>query len=113
MIDSLGFGLAGLSAHEQKISTVAHNVANVNTEGFKKDRVTIHSNEFGQPGADTSGVNTPGYTVQGPDAEVEISNVDVAEETVDLTLGKTGLIANLKVIKSTVDTLDSILDIMA
>lgn len=113
MIDSLGFNLAGLSAHEQKLSTVAHNVANVNTEGFKKDHVTIHSNEFGQPEANTSTVNTPGYTIQGPEGEVEMSNVDVAEEMVALTLAKTGLIANLKVIKSTEDTLDSILDIMA
>jgi flagellar basal body rod protein FlgC len=113
VIDSIGSTLAGLSVHAQKVRTVAHNVANVNTEEFKKDCVTIHSNAFGQPEANTSRVNTPGYTIPGPEGEVEMSNVDIVEEMVDMTLGKNGFLANLKVLKREEERFDSVLDILA
>ena len=113
MINSIGSSLAGLSVHKTKVDTTAHNVANVNTDGFKKDRVTIHSNESGLPEANITEVDTPGPTILGPEGEVEKSNVDLAEEMVNLTIGKTGYMANLKVLKSEEEMFDSVLDIMA
>jgi len=88
-------------------------VANVNTDEFKKDRVTIHSNELGQPEANIEKVDTPGYKIQGPEGEIETSNVDLAEEVVNLKLGKTGYQANLKVLQAEQDIWKSVLDIMA
>jgi flagellar basal-body rod protein FlgC len=113
MINAIGSSLAGLFVHRTKINTSAHNVANVNTDGFKKDRVTIHSNESGLPEANISKVDTPGYTIQGPEGEIETSNVDLAEEMVNLTIGKLGYMANLKVLQSEEEMVDSVLDIIA
>lgn len=113
MISSIGPSLAGLSVHATKMGTTAHNVANVNTDAFKKDRVTIHSNESGLPEANITKVNAPGYKIQGPEGEVETSNVDLAEEMVNLTIGKKGYMANLKVLESEEEIFDSVLDIVA
>ncbi len=113
MINSVGSSLAGLSVHATKMATSAHNVANVNTDEFKKDRVTIHSNGSGHPVANITKVDTPGYTVQGPEGQVEKSNVDLAEEMVNHTIGKKGYQANLKVLESEEKVFDSVLDIMA
>lgn len=113
MIHAIGSSLAGLSVHATKVNTAAHNVANVNTEGFKKDRVTIHSNELGVPEAVVSKVDSPGHSVHGPEGRKELSNVDLAEEIVGLQIGKQGFLANLKVLKSEQDMVDSVLDIFA
>ena len=113
MINTIGSSLAGLSVHATKVDTTAHNVANVNTDEFKKDRVTIHSNENGLPDANITKVEAPGYKIQGPEGEVEMSNVDLAEEMVNLTIGKNGYKANLKVLESEQDMFDSVLDILA
>ena len=113
MIESIGSSLAGLSVHARKVEVAAHNVANLNTEEFKKDRVTIQSNENGLPEAKTSKVNTPGYMVSGPDGQKEMSNVDIVEGVVDMTTGKSGFMANLRVLKSEEETFDSVLDILA
>jgi len=113
MINMIGSTLAGLSVHAKKINTAAHNVANVNTDEYKKDRVTIHANESGQPQANITKVNTPGYRIQGPDGEIETSNVDLAEEMVNLQAGKIGYQANLKVLEAEDDVWDSVLDLLA
>lgn len=113
MINSIGSSLAGLSVHATKVATTAHNVANVNTDGFKKDRVTIHSNESGLPEANITEVDTPGPIIHGPEGEVEKSNVDLTEEMVNLMIGKTGYMANLKVLESEEEIFDSILNIIA
>ena len=113
MINSIGSSLAGLSAHSTKVNTVAHNVANINTEGYKKDRVTIHSNESGLPEAHITKVEAGGSIIQGPEGEVETSNVSLPEEAVNQIVGKTGFEANLKVLKAQEETIDSVLDILA
>ncbi len=113
MVNAVGSTLSGLSVHSTKVGAAAHNMANVNTDEFKKDRVTIHSNEIGQPEANIEKVDTPGYKLPGPEGEVETSNVDLAEEVVNLKLGKTGYEANLKALQAEQDIWKSVLDIMA
>jgi flagellar basal-body rod protein FlgC len=113
MISSIASSLAGVSVHTKKVATAAHNVANVNTDGFKKDRVILHSNESGLPEANISKVDIPGHTIQRPEGDVETSNVDLTEEMVNLTIGKNGYLANLKVLESEKEMFDSVLDIMA
>lgn len=113
MIHAVGSSLAGIFAHTTKVKTTAHNVANANTDGFKKDRVTIHSNESGLPEVLITKVDTPGHTIQKPEGEVEMSNVDLAEEMVNLTIGKNGYMANLKALEKEEEIFDSVLDIMA
>lgn len=41
MIDSLYIGATGLNAQQLNVDTVANNLANVNTTGFKRSRVNF------------------------------------------------------------------------
>lgn len=113
MVDGIRSPLVGIAAHAVKVNTAAHNVANVNTDEYKKDRVTIHSNASGLPEAHVSRVDEPGYPINGPDGRIEKSNVDLTEEMVSLTMGKNGYLANLKALEKENEMVDAILDIMA
>jgi len=41
MLDSLYIAATGMSAQQQNVDTISNNLANVNTNGFKKNRVTF------------------------------------------------------------------------
>jgi flagellar hook protein FlgE len=90
-------------------------VANVNTDGFKKSRTEFVALE-------TSGVipvvrkdDSAGPMVlrdsgYGP-PQVELSNVDLGEETVNQILAQRGFEANISTLKTVDDMLGTILDI--
>ncbi len=66
MMQSLGIGVSGLAAAQRGIDVVSHNVANVNTEGYTRQRVdqtsafpTLGARPFG-PGAYGTGVQVTG-----------------------------------------------------
>ena len=57
MIRALYTAASGMSAQQQNIDNVAHNLANVNTTGFKKARVEFEDLVYDQtrvPGSPTS-----------------------------------------------------------
>src|SRR5262249_44511832 len=57
MIRALYTAASGMSAQQQNIDNVAHNLANVNTTGFKKERVEFEDLVYDQtkvPGATTT-----------------------------------------------------------
>ncbi len=85
--------LQGLKREESRINVIANNIANVNTPGFRK------------PGTEVLPTET--------EDEKALSNVDLAEEFVNLSQAKTGYQANLKVIAIEQDLTKSILDIIA
>jgi flagellar basal-body rod protein FlgG len=41
MIDALYIGATGMHAQQQNVDVIANNLANVNTSGFKKNRVLV------------------------------------------------------------------------
>jgi len=60
MIRALYTAASGMSAQQQNIDNVAHNLANVNTTGFKKSRVEFQDLVYDQtkvPGASNSATN--------------------------------------------------------
>src|SRR4030095_4464781 len=60
MIRALYTAASGMSAQQTNIDNVAHNLANVNTTGFKKSRVEFEDLVYDQtkvPGAPTSTTN--------------------------------------------------------
>jgi len=116
VISGINPALAGLGAIQKKIEANANNVANLNTDGFKKDRVTLSEQATGMgPVARTEKVETPGPMVyeQTPAGEelVEKSNVDLAEELPSLALNRRFFEANLKTIQVADEMLGSLLDI--
>ncbi len=106
--------LSALKAFGKKLDVTSNNIANVNTDGFKKTRAVL---EDANPGVRVtlSRVNTPGDlipVVAGSAGPKESSNVDLPEEIVDLAISKNGFQANLKTIQAEEEMLGSLFDIL-
>jgi flagellar basal-body rod protein FlgC len=84
MIGAISSALSGLIAFSTQINVTAHNIANVNTDWFKKSHY-------------------------GP-TQMELSNVDLAEEAVNRIAAQREFEANLQAIKTADDMLGSLLD---
>jgi len=115
MFSAMDSALSALSAFGTKLDVTANNIANVNSEGFKKSRVAFQEADPGVT-VSISQVNTPGDPVPAGDGTgkmTESSNVDVAEEMVNLKTTKNGFEANLKTIKTEDQMLGSLFDITA
>jgi flagellar hook protein FlgE len=117
MIFSVGNTISSLSAHATKLAVTANNVANVETEGFKKSRAVLQEGSNGAVQVQIDQVNTPGPLIQEDGADqytaVEMSNVDLSEEIPQTMLTQIGYEANLVMIKTADETLGSVLDILA
>ncbi len=116
MIAGIYSSLSGLAAAQTKITTAAHNTANANTDGFKKQRA-LHQEVQPQGVATTiEQVDTPGPVIfretEKGLIEVEQSNVDLGEEAVNLLVGKRLYEANLKALDLQNQALGSVLDIV-
>jgi len=116
MISALNSTVSALRAFVTKLGVTADNVANVNTDGFKKGRATLHEGQNGAVRVEISRDNSPGFrydTVEnGEKVEKETSNVDLTEEIPDLMLTKRAYQANLKTLETQDEMLGSLLDIV-
>ena len=117
MIPSVNCTLSALQAYRKAMRVTAHNIANVNTEEFKKSRVSMQEGVNGSVEAEVSKVNTPGYRYQEFDGnqmvDKETSNVNLAEEIPDLMLTRRTYQANLKVLQTRDKMLGTALDILS
>lgn len=115
MIVGMYSSISGLRSFEKQLESITDNVANINTDEFKKTRVTLYE---GKPLGVTPHVErtlTPGpmvYEETGNGLEmVEKSNVDLGEELPRLMLTKRYYQANLKLIRTEDEMLGSLLDV--
>jgi len=90
--------IAGINAFFRKMDVSANNVANMNTDNYKRRVAEIGQNENGHP-------------PKGPPREM--SNVNYAEEAVSMIETKIGAHANVKALQTAEDMLASIIDIIA
>ena len=115
MISGISANLAALSALAKKVESSANNVANINTDSFKKTRVLLEEETPQGVTARVEKINDPGAMAyeQTPAGEtlVEQSNVELTEELPNLLLTKRFFEANLKTIKTQDEMLGSLLDI--
>jgi flagellar hook protein FlgE len=115
MISAIHTALSGLAAVGKQIEVVAHNVANVNTDGFKKSRTEFIEVQTGGVLPVVQKDEASGPTVLrdtgGNQFSVELSNVDIGEETVQQILAQRSFEANLQTIKTGDSLLGSILDL--
>ena len=116
MTSAIHSAVGGALAHQTKVGAGAHNLANVNTDGYKKLRVDL---EAGQPAgvrAVPRRVETPGLQRFDPSAAAagprEGSNVDLAEELTQLLVAERGFEANLETIRAEDEMLGSLLDLV-
>ncbi len=116
MISALNGTVSALRAFVTKLGVTADNIANVNTDGFKRKRATLNEDHNGGVRVEINKDNSPGlrYDVieDGKKVEKETSNVDLTEEIPDLMLTKRAYQANLKTIDTQEEMLGSLLDIV-
>jgi flagellar basal-body rod protein FlgC len=98
------------------MDVTANNIANVNTDEFKKSRVNLQEDSNGGVSAQVQQINTPGLPkeVQRGDRieQVESSNVDLAEELTEMIPTQAFYKANIQSVRTSDKMLGSLLDIM-
>ena len=113
----LGFAsaLSGIQAGSRLLGASAHNIANAQTENFKRTRTVLEESSTGGVIVSLSTDNRPGphfTTGEDPFTLREGSNVELEEELIH-TLEATHLIeANLASIRTQDQVLGSLLDII-
>jgi flagellar hook protein FlgE len=114
MISSLDSGISAISAFSVKMTVTANNIANVNSDGFKKSRTTLQEGQCGGVEPNVDQVNTPGtmkpISENGELLHVEASNVDLAEEITETVSTQAGFKANLKTIQAYDEMIGGLLD---
>ena len=117
MISGIGRALTALGAYRQKLGVTANNIANLDTDGFKKSRATTVENQHGGVRLSVSQVNTPGAPripwPPGSGPITERSNVDLTQELPDLLISQRSFEANLVTFRTADDMLGELLDIKA
>lgn len=77
MMRSIFAGVAGLKAFQTRMDVIGYNIANVNTSGFKKDRVSFHEMiSHLMRGATSPSGNRGGTNPQQVGLGVEVSSID-------------------------------------
>ncbi len=115
MIKGVGPALTALQAFGKKLEVTANNVANVNTEDFKKSRVLLQEVSPSGVTASVSRVDAPGAPLpfeEGNSGALETSNVDLGEEMVNLLTTRRAFEVNLKTVQTGDELLGSLLDIV-
>ena len=116
MILPLSNSISALQAHVKKLGVNANNIANVNSEGFKKYQATMEEDSLGGVRVNISRVNSPGHPYDvienGQPVVKETSNVDLTEEIPNLMIAQRGYEANIKAIQTQDKVIGSFLDIV-
>ena len=115
MISAIHTALSGLTALGKQIEVIAHNIANVNTDGFKKSKTEFVEIPSGGVLPVLEKDDSTGPTVLrdtgGNQTMVELSNVDLGEEVAQQIAAQRSFEANLQTLRTGDALLGSILDI--
>ena len=111
---STGISQSGIRAANDALRASANNLANINTNGFKKDIVNLRDVKGGGVESNISKSDEAGATFKTDDGTVvERSNVDLTEEVVNQIVAKNQITANVTALKTGLETDSEILDILA
>ncbi|MDD2464348.1 MAG: flagellar basal body rod C-terminal domain-containing protein [Desulfobulbus sp.] len=117
MLSAINSAVSGLQAYSLKTQATANNVANLNTEGFKRDVVTLSSQTPQGVRASVSKDQSAGALVaESTDTGTEMveqSNVDLVQEMPDLIMEKNGFSANIKTLQTTDQMMESLINLKA
>ena len=116
MISAISSTVSALQAYKTQMKVASNNVANVNTEEFKKSKAILKEGANGDVLVEVNQVNTPGHRYQEFDGdqmvEKETSNVDLAEEFPQMMVTQHAYEANMKVLQAQDKMLGTTLDIV-
>jgi len=115
MLSGISSGLSALQAIQKKVDSTANNVANLESDGFKRTKVVLHEGDSQGVEAVVQKIETPGPMVYEDTADgralVEKSNVDLVQEIPDMMRSKRYLQANIKTIQAIDEMVGYLLDI--
>ena len=115
MISSISYALSGLKAFQNKTGVISNNIANADTDNFKKSRTILEESSSGGVKTSIRQIDSPGMPKEilknGKSEMVETSNVDLAEELTELIPTTIGYKSNLKTIQAQEDMLGALLDV--
>ncbi|HOC60396.1 MAG: hypothetical protein KBA28_07110 [Syntrophaceae bacterium] len=116
MMSAFHISLSALRAFDTKLDVHANNLANVNTDKFKKSRAELQEEPSGGVRVSISQQEEPGDTIF-PDAtsgeKRELSNVSIEEEVVHQMVTQYALEANILSLKTADEMQSSLLDILS
>ena len=116
MTFSIQSTLSAVKAFGEKMGVTANNIANVETEDFKKSRATLVEGPRENVAVEITQSDTPGPIVvdatDGQFTERKMSNVDLAEEIPQTIIAQRGYEANLATLRAQDEMLKSIIDII-
>ena len=117
MISSISNNLSALKAYGTGLAVKANNIANADSENFKKSRAIYSEGENGGVKTEIQKIDTenvlPAGNTDASTSEAQPSNVDLTEEIPGMVIDQRGFEANLKAIKTREEMLGSVLDIIA
>jgi flagellar basal-body rod protein FlgC len=116
MISSVGSSQAALRAYSSQLNANANNIANVNSQEFKRQDAVINEDSNNQPTAQIRRDNTPGPVRQtisedGMQKFQEMSNTDLAKEMTGMISAQNSYSANLKTMQTQSEMTGTIIDI--
>jgi len=109
-VPASNIAVSSILALEKKLDVTANNIANVNTDEFKKSRAIFQTGNLPGVSVTITEVDTPG-TMQ-PNG-LESSNVSLEEEFVNLITTQHSNTANVQVIETEDEMQGHLLDILA
>ena len=116
MIPAVNSTVSALRAYKTQMDVSSDNVANVNTDGFKKSKATLREGPNGNVQVDVKRVDTPGHRYQELEedrmVDKETSNVDLVEEFPQMMVTQHAYEANMKVLQTQDKMLGTTLDIL-
>ena len=116
MVSSVNNTISALHAYQTVMGVTSDNIANVNTEEFKKSRASLKEGTNGDVQVEINRVNTPGHRYQELEGDQlvdkETSNVDLAEELPQMMVTQHAYEANMKVLQTQDKMLGTTLDIV-
>lgn len=143
MVHSMGTALSGLKTFGKKLEVTAHNIANINTIGFKACRATTRNvppqtvSTAARPAQIGRGSCTACIATDSPQEAMESndsptdrtgdtqtvgtiaahppeqSNVDIAGEMVNTITARHGFEANAKMVKTADEMIENVIDLLA
>ncbi len=112
MSNATDIALTALRAFDRKSDVISHNIANINTDGFKKSRADLAQATPAGVAVSTRQVNTPGDRVTIGGEERETSNVDAGEELTALIVNRRSTEVNIQTLKTTQEMQGTLFDLL-
>jgi flagellar hook protein FlgE len=116
MPSAMGTALTALKAFDIKLDVNANNIANVNTNDFKKSRVDMQEATNGGVRVTISQIDTPGMEIDPnprTGAPQQSSNVTLENEFVDQIVTRYSYTANTLTVKTADEMQKELMDIIA